>query len=127
MGWYSDYWVKGTKMQDWIKQEFSYQTEQEMQTVEFISKRGFSCWFIGLHQVNKATGLNAYFPVVMLTHFTKDTSGIGIQFQYKVIEETSGPAQLANKPFLEWIDKNCGEPENEWAKNWREKSRKAKI
>lgn len=123
MGWYGDNWLKGTKMQDWLRREFNYSTDEASQEVEFISKRGFSVWFLGLHVTNKTTGLDMRFPVVVLVQFRRSSYGFGTEIWTKTIDENSGPVVPANKKFLQWIDNNCRAPETENARNWRERSR----
>lgn len=123
MGWCGEYWVKGTKMQDWLRSEFNYSTDERECQVEFISKRGFSVWFLGLHVTNKTTGLDMRFPVVVLVQFRRSSYCFGTEIWTKTIDEDSGPVQPANKKFLQWIDKNCRAPETEYARDWRERSR----
>jgi len=114
MGWLGMQWNGNQSIEDFLKQEVCGDGEHIKPV--FYSKKSNSTHFLGIED-----NAGKKFMIVILVQFQKNSYG-DRDILYKDIDESMGPAELANQKTLNWLEKNIPVPPNDYAKDWRERS-----
>jgi len=121
MGWDGIPWKEGTKVEDFLKERFTWDSQYSNNKVVFYSRKGSRFAFVGAEKTYKDTGKKELYLFVVKIEFS--TYHGKREIYIKTIEEVEGPSEEANKKTLDWLEKNIPTPPNEYAKKWRERSK----